>query len=200
MAPSLDFLERPSARLPPTRWAKFMAEYRNLSWWRAQQSNPDGYRHTKTRGNISRLENALGRYHPAHKKWIPAAQNRETWKALAAIFSERITGTPCPSETPQSPQKGPQRNPKGNDHLGRRPSKASLSPDPSGKFGHKTPCYSSQSTKPWRWGSTSGGANKGGIYQTARSWSQQQSKHYTTSPSTSQTRSSSNSSNKRHGQ
>ena len=74
----------------------------DVLWWRNQQKNPDGHRHTKTSGNLSRLENALIRYHPSHENWLSAAKNRTSWDQQAAIFSTRITG-----KTPPNPKGKP---------------------------------------------------------------------------------------------
>ena len=56
------------ARLPSHRWAKILAEHKNVKWWRKQQQNPEGHRHSKTRASLSRLENTLIRYHPCPSK------------------------------------------------------------------------------------------------------------------------------------
>ena len=39
------------ARLDDNRWAKRALLYKNILWWRSQQSNPEGHRHSKRRGN-----------------------------------------------------------------------------------------------------------------------------------------------------
>ena len=88
-----------------------------------QQANPEGHRHSKTSGNLSRLENPLVRYHPAHQNWIQAAQNRQIWTKQSLIFSCRARGIPepesvtsqsekhTPTEAPPKP-KAPQKRPR----------------------------------------------------------------------------------------
>ena len=42
------------ARLPGNRWASKALREKNVGWWRSQQQLPEGHRHTKRRGNLSR--------------------------------------------------------------------------------------------------------------------------------------------------
>ena len=86
------------ARLPEQRLARKLAQHKNVSWWRKEQQKPQGHRHTKTRGSISRLENTLVRYHPAHHQWIKAAQNRTEWPKQCEIYSRRARGLPEPAQ------------------------------------------------------------------------------------------------------
>ena len=86
------------ARLPPNRLAKQALLTQNLAWWRQQQRNPEGHRHTRRRGNISRWENALGRHHPKHELWQDTAQFRDRWNLYYPTFEKRLFGTHCPHD------------------------------------------------------------------------------------------------------
>ena len=86
------------ARLPPTRIAHQALHTKNLAWWRKQQAHPEGHRHEKRRGNLSRWENPLGRHHPNHENWHIFAQNRERWKATYPIFEQRLFGRNSPHD------------------------------------------------------------------------------------------------------
>ena len=88
------------AKLPDTRWATILANFKNVKWWRQQQQNPEGPRHSKTRATLSRLENTLVRYHPAHHNWIHSARDRTQWKKQSEIYNQRargIVGTKTPT-------------------------------------------------------------------------------------------------------
>ena len=54
------------SRLPRDRWASKALLEKNVTWWRQQQRNPEGHRHTRSRGNLSRWENALVRHADRH--------------------------------------------------------------------------------------------------------------------------------------
>ena len=93
------------ARLPPTRLAKILAVYKNVTWWKKATSPSLMDTDTpKSSGNLSRLENPLIRYHPSHQNWIQAAQNRKEWTKQAEIFSCRARGIPEPK--PPAPHQG----------------------------------------------------------------------------------------------
>ena len=74
------------ARLPPQRLAKQALLAYNLAWWRQQQNIPQGHRHEKRRGNLSRWENPLGRHHPKHHSWMEVAQFRDQMETLLPNF------------------------------------------------------------------------------------------------------------------
>ena len=98
------------ARLPTTRLAKQALLHKNLAWWRKQQRNPEGHRHTKRRGNISRWENPLGRHHPKHDLWMDTAQFRDRWKLYYPTFEKRLFGTNCPHDFSQTLEHNPDGN------------------------------------------------------------------------------------------
>ena len=86
------------ARLPAHRIAKKAFLEKNLAWWRRQQQNPHGHRHTRRRGNISRWENPLGRHHPSHENWPESAQFRDRWKLFFPAFEKRLFGANSPHQ------------------------------------------------------------------------------------------------------
>ena len=92
------------SRLPPQRWARQMLEFKNVAWWRQQQQTDTGHRHTKTRGNISRWENALVRYHQDHSDWGKKARDRFDWPRSFAAFEKATFGPNSPHIFPDSLQ------------------------------------------------------------------------------------------------
>ena len=95
------------ARLPPPRLAKQALLTRNLVWWRRQQQNPQGFRHTKRSGNISRWENVLGRHHPHHASWHESARFRDRWKMHYPTFEKRLFGETSPHDFQSAPPQIP---------------------------------------------------------------------------------------------
>ena len=95
------------SRLPNTRLAKQALSTKNLAWWRRQQQNPQGHRHTKRNGNLSRWENPLGRHHPKHEKWQDTAQFRDRWKLYYPTFEKRLFGPNCPHDFSNTVELGP---------------------------------------------------------------------------------------------
>ena len=103
------------ARLPPQRIARQALMTKNLNWWRQQQKNPEGQRHHRRRGNISRWENPLGRHHPKHELWFEVSQFRDRWKLFYPTFEKRLFGPHCPHDfsgvqehNPDDPKNAPQ--------------------------------------------------------------------------------------------
>ena len=84
------------ARLADQRVAKRAMRTQNMSWWKAQQANPEGYRHVWRAGNLSRWEGALCRHHPRHDKWWEAAKDRTQWQKDFQEFERRVFGPNCP--------------------------------------------------------------------------------------------------------
>ena len=85
------------SRLPEERWAKKLLKFKSVSWWRHQQGLERGHRHTKRRGNVSRWENAIVRYHPRHENWQPTAADRIEWPKYFERFEKAIFGKNCPT-------------------------------------------------------------------------------------------------------
>ena len=92
------------SRLPPERWARQMLEFKNVAWWRKQQQTETGHRHTKTRGSISRWENALVRYHQNHSEWGKTARDRFDWPCSFAPFEKAVFGPNSPHVFPDDPK------------------------------------------------------------------------------------------------
>ena len=93
------------ARLEGKRWAKKALMFKNTKWWRAQQQMETGHRHTKTRGNISKWEGSLVRYHTDHDRWYEAAQNRERWQKTFPDFERAVLGKNHPHNLDKTPSK-----------------------------------------------------------------------------------------------
>ena len=100
------------ARLPPHRLAKKALHEKSLAWWRKRQQNPEGFRHVRRRGNLSRWENPLGRHHPSHENWPENAQFRDRWKLFFPAFEKRLFGPNCPHTfDPQAETRHPEPQP-----------------------------------------------------------------------------------------
>ena len=138
------------ARLPKQRWASRLLVYRNIAWWRAQQKNPTGFRHVRSAGNLSRLENVLIRYHPQHEQWREHTLFRDRWNRSLQIFSARIregknhpNPDPAAKEAPRPQAKANTQNPNTRD----RESKETSGPSGSTKKRTTTPPPSTSTSK-----------------------------------------------------
>ena len=80
------------SRLPADRWANQMQLFRNVDWWRQQQSLETGFRHHQRRGNLSRWENILVRHHRDHHRWHQTARDRIEWAKGKEEFIDRVLG------------------------------------------------------------------------------------------------------------
>ena len=86
----------PPAQPPPRQKNASRKESFVVAAARQQQQNPDGHRHVRRRGNLSRWENPLGRHHPSHKNWPESAQFRDRRKLFFPAFEKRVFGEHCP--------------------------------------------------------------------------------------------------------
>ena len=103
---------RTSCATPPERLARKALHTKSLAWWRHQQTLPQGHRHEKRRGNLSRWENVLGRHHPLHHNWPQTASRRKEWTDSFSIFEARVFGVNSPHDlvapgTQNLPEKHP---------------------------------------------------------------------------------------------
>ena len=95
-------------RLDEQRIAKRAMRTQNVSWWKTQQANPEGHRHSKRAGNLSRWEGVLCRHHPCHDRWWEATRDRERWQKSFPEFERRTFGPHCPHNlAPKTPPENP---------------------------------------------------------------------------------------------
>ena len=83
-------------RLGEDRIAKKALKTRSVFWWRREQGKAEGFRHHKTRGNLSRWEATMCRHHPSRECWWQETRDRDKWKKSYPAFEQRVFGESSP--------------------------------------------------------------------------------------------------------